>query len=62
MEDPFAVTVAVRFALGMGIEARSCVRFWRSCCWVEFRLFVERPLMIESRSDMLMFGSLYAKP
>ena len=60
--EPLAKTSAVRLALGIGIEARSCVRFWRSCCWVEFKLFEERPSMRESRSEVLMFGSLYARP
>ena len=56
--EPLANTSAVRFALGIGTEARSCVRFCSSCCCVELRLLVERPSMSESRSDVLMLGSL----
>lgn len=52
---PFAWTIAERFAFGTGIDARSVVRFCKSCCSVELRLFVERSLMSESRSDVEMF-------
>ena len=59
---PFCATTAERFAFGTGIDARSCVRFCNSDVSVVFRFCVLRPLMMESRSDVLMFGSLYAKP
>ena len=58
----FAETTAVRFALGIGMDASSSVRFWRSCCCVELRLLAERPLMMESRSEVLTLACLYARP